>query len=272
MQLQQYLDRIDYHGDLRPELPVLVALQRCHVCAVPFENVDVQLGYPLSTRVEEAYQKVVVEGRGGWCYTQNGLLGWALTEIGFDVTRIAAGVMRHVRGKIADANHLCLLVRCADAAGQYLVDVGFGGSMITPIRLMEAGYEQPPFRIGLTNLAANRWRFWEDLGNGAFSYDFIAETADENALAEKCEFLQSDPTSVFVLNLVAQVRSPQAHRSLRGRVFTTATPAGVDSRTLHSGAELAATLAEYFRLDVPEVAELWPRIAARHEEHMRSRS
>jgi len=272
MHLQHYLDRIGYQGDVRPELPVLFALQRCHVCAVPFENLDVQLGRPVTTRIEEAYEKIVVNGRGGWCYTQNGLLGWALAQIGFEVMRVAASVMRHERGKIADADHLCLLVRCADDAQQYLVDVGFRGSMIAPIKLAEADYDQPPFRIGLTRLAANYWRFWEDLGKGAFSYDFSAETADETALSAKCAYLQSDPASIFVLNLVAKVRSPQAHKSLRGRVFTSATPAGQISQTLHSGEEIVATLAEHFRLDVPEVADLWPRIAARHEDHMRSLS
>lgn len=272
MYLQHYFDRIGYRGDARPELPVLFALQRAHVCAIPFENIDIQLGRPVTIGAEEAYEKLVVNGRGGWCYEQNALLGWALAEIGFDVTRMAAAVMRQERGAIAEANHLCLSVRCPAASEAYLVDAGFGGSMIQPIRLIESEYSQPPFRIGLKTLADGRWRFWEDLGSGAFSFDFVAEPANEEALAEKCVFMQSDPASSFVLNLVAQLRAPDQHKSLRGRVFRIATPAGTRSTTLDSADAVVATLADQFRLDVPEVADLWPRIAARHAEYQRTKS
>ena len=54
--------------------------------AVPFENIDIQLGRSLTISVEDAFEKIVERGRGGWCYEQNGLFGWALSEIGFDVT------------------------------------------------------------------------------------------------------------------------------------------------------------------------------------------
>lgn len=272
MRLQHYLDRIAYRGDTRPEFAVLSALQRSHVCAVPFENLDVQFGRPLTIGVEEAYEKIVVNGRGGWCYTQNGLFGWALAEIGFDVERVAASVMLHERGAVAIANHLCLQVSCPGSGEKYLVDVGFGGSMIEPIRLTEAEHRHPPFRLGLKRLDRDYWRFWEDLGKGEFSYDFIAEPASETALAKKCEFMQSDPASGFVLNLVVQLRSPQQHKSLRGRVFTTATPAGVQSTILDSADALVTTLANHFRLDVPEAAELWPRVAARHEVYLQNLS
>lgn len=41
---------------------------------------------------------------------ENGLFGWALAEIGFDVTCVAAAVMRADRGGMTEANHLALLV------------------------------------------------------------------------------------------------------------------------------------------------------------------
>jgi len=265
MRLQAYFDRIGYRGSNAPNFVTLCELLKAHIRAVPFENLDVQLGRPLTTAPENAYAKIVEGGRGGWCYEQNGLFGWVLSEMGFDVTRIAAAVLRHERGDAAIANHLCLVTRCADSPQNWLVDVGFGGGMIRPIELAEGDYEQAPFRLGLRRIDGNSWRFWEDLGDGEFSYDFAAAPADENALSSKCEFLQTNPESGFVLNLVVQLRTRDRHLSLRGRVFQVGTVNGIETELLTSAKDLQATLTDVFDLHVPEVAELWPRIEARHE-------
>ena len=264
--LRDYFRRIGYTGDSRPDIEVLHSVLRHHVCAVPFENLDVQLGRPVTTDVDAAYEKIIVNGRGGWCYEQNGLFGWALSEIGFDVTRVAAAVMRQERGDIAAANHLCLLVREPESDARYLADVGFGGSLLRPIELLEAEHQQVPYRLGLRNLADGSWRFWEDNGGGEFSFDFDARPADEFALSQKCDFLQSDPTSGFVLNLVAQLRSQESHKALRGRVLNIVSATGSDTQTLNSANELVAVLLEHFGLDVPETEELWPEISARHKQ------
>lgn len=268
MNLQHYFGRIGYKGSNRPSFESLRALQAAHVCAVPFENIDVQLGRMLTTDVEPAYEKIVLNRRGGWCYEQNGLFGWALSEIGFDVTRLAADVMRQERGDAASANHLCLQVRVPGTTTAYLVDVGFGGSLIEPITLEEHEYAQVPFRLGLKKLPDDDWRFWEDAGDGEFSFDFSPRRADEAALSKKCDELQTDPESGFVLNLVAQIRSNAQHKTLRGRVFSAATADGISRRTIDSVDEFLMTLTEDFHLDVPEIADLWPRITARHEHYL----
>jgi len=266
MRLQRYLDRIGYVGDFEPNFATLVALQEAHVCSVPFENLDVQLGRPLSIRIEEAYEKIVVNSRGGWCYEQNGLFGWALSEIGFDVRRIAASVMREQRGKVSEANHLCLIVRSPESNTKYLADVGFGGSMIRPIALTVGSHDQVPFNIGLERLDDRYWRFWESLGDGRFTYDFTEEPACESSLANKSTFLQTDSSSGFVLNLVAQLRHRDRHCKLRGRVFTVAKAGAVETKSVDSPEALVALLSSEFHLAVSDIAGLWPRIAARHEE------
>ncbi len=269
MQLDSYFERVSYTGPAEPTREALDGLLRAHALRVPFENLDVQLGRPTSTDPKAAYDKIVRGGRGGWCYEQNGLFGWVLAEIGFDVLRVSAAVMRADRGRIADDNHLALLVRTVDSDGLLLVDVGFGGSMIAPIQLREGEYDQQPFRIGLRQLAASQWQFWEDAGDGEFSFDFVAEAADEAALDRKCRYLQTSPDSSFVQNLVAQVRLPDSHVTLRGKVFSRASPDGETKRLLESPDELVTTLRDVFGLDVPAIATLWPRIEQRHAEVFR---
>jgi N-hydroxyarylamine O-acetyltransferase len=265
MNLSSYLARIGFRRAPRPDIATLRMLQRAHTLSVPFENLDVQLGRRVTTDVRDAYEKIVLRRRGGWCYEQNGLFGWALSEIGFEVTRVAAAVMRAKRGDVSEANHLALLVRTPDTDVTWLADAGFGGSLLEPIRLEERVHSHDPFRLGLRRLDDAHWQFWEDAGDGEFSYDFRPEPASEAALARRCDFLQADPESGFVLNLVAQVRTPRRHTTLRGRVLTHRDAGGERIHTLGSPDELVRTLAGIFGLDVPEAADCWPRILERHD-------
>jgi N-hydroxyarylamine O-acetyltransferase len=88
MELHDYLKRVGYRGPIEPTLEVLRAVHRCHACNVPYENLDVIRQVPVDQDIERIFTKIVHDGRGGWCYEMNGLLGWALREIGFDVTRM----------------------------------------------------------------------------------------------------------------------------------------------------------------------------------------
>ena len=93
VELAHYLERIGHGWHVRPKLPTLRSLHRAHVSAIPFENLDVQLGLTPSLEPEAIYAKLVERRRGGWCYEMNGLFGAALQAIGFDVTRLACGVI-----------------------------------------------------------------------------------------------------------------------------------------------------------------------------------
>jgi len=266
MRLRDYFERIAWSGGTAPTLDTLGALMRAHNHNVPFENLDVQLGRALTTRVEDAYDKIVTAGRGGWCYEQNGLFGWALSQMGFDVRRIAASVMRAQRGSSSHANHLTLLVSVPNDDGRWLADVGFGGSLLQPIPLQEANHYHAPFALGLRQLDGGCWQFWERLGADEFSFDFRDVPADERALSARCHDLQINPESSFVQTFVCQLRRPDYHVALRGRVFSIVTSKGKRERVLESADELVATLSDEFGLIAPEGARLWEKICERHRQ------
>ncbi len=266
MQLGAYLDRVNFNGAPNADLDTLKALMQAHVCAVPFENLDVQLGRPLTTSIEEAYRKIVERRRGGWCYEMNGVFGWALGEAGFGVTRIAGTVREDMSDLSKLNNHLVLAVTCPGDDTTWLVDVGFGGSHFGPLKLEPLTVEHEPYELALEQLPEGRWRFTESHLESRMYYDFAAIPADESALAEKCTDLQTNPESSFVLSLVAQRRTPTTHRILRGRLITEKSRGRVEQRRLESADELVQLLSERFGLDIPEASSLWPRIVARHEE------
>ena len=264
MRLEEYLSRIGYAGEPHADLDTLTALHRLHLDAIPFENLDVQLGRPVLISPEAVFDKLVAHRRGGWCYEMNTLMGWALGQIGFDVTRLAGGVARQQMGDQQLGNHLCLLVKLDR---DYLVDVGFGGALRAPLPLARGMRRDAPFEVGLEPIEDGLWRFLEVEPNGApFSFDFQPTPADEALIAQKCVSQQSAPTSPFVLNLVAKRRQGERCLTLRGRIFSELGPEGPAKRLLSSAEDLVATLKEQFGLDVPETAALWPRIRARHAE------
>lgn len=260
--LAGYLTRIGFDGSPRPDLATLKALVHAHLTSIPFENLDVQLGQPLTTEPLAAVEKIVERGRGGWCFEMNGAFGWALDQIGFDVMRVAGGVNRKEAGDRAVGNHLCLLVNLDQL---YLADVGFGGALLAPLALKAGGEIQSPFAVKLQQIEGGYWRYDEDFGEGAFTFDFRVEAADEALLAKKCRILQREPDSPFVQNLVAQRRGVDHHVSLRGRVLKWITPDGVNKEILQSSDELIESLKTIFEIDMPDAAALWPAICARHD-------
>jgi N-hydroxyarylamine O-acetyltransferase len=260
--LNEYLERIGFRGVPRPDLETLNELQRTHVRTVPFENLDVQLGRPVVMDPDACYDKVVHRRRGGWCFELNGVLSWALQEIGFDVVRMSGGVRRDLLGDRQMGNHLCLLVRLDKP---YLVDVGFGGSLSQPLPLEASTHEHSPYHLTLSKMNDEYWRFSERTSGAPFSYDFRTDAADESHFADHCAALQTDADSLFVQNLLVQRRTGDQHLALRGRVLMTQLRTGAEKRVLGSADELVSTLRETFDLDVPEAATLWPAVCARHE-------
>ncbi len=128
-----YLSRIGLSAAPSVDLPGLAALQYAHLTTVPFENLDVYDDVPVRVDTDWSIDKVVNRRRGGWCFELNGAFAALLAAIGFDVAYLGAAVL--LSGPNAIVDHLTLEVTLDEP---YLVDVGFGDSFITPLRLNQA--------------------------------------------------------------------------------------------------------------------------------------
>jgi N-hydroxyarylamine O-acetyltransferase len=265
VELSAYLDRIGFTDASRPDLATLKALSKRHLLAIPYENLDVQLGSTLTTDPAAAYARIVGRGRrGGWCYEMNGLFGWALTEIGFRVTRLAGGVARSMKGDVALGNHLVLRVDLAEGP-PILADVGLANGPAGPYPIVEGPFAIEGHDYRLEQLEDGLWRFHNHPKGMAPNFDFSAEPGDdEAALARTCIVLQTDPNSPFRQNLVCMRFVDGGENQLRGRVFRAVRGEQSTERTLQSADDLLATLASDFGIIEPEAANLWPKICERH--------
>lgn len=134
MDVDGYLERIGITGPVEPTLDNLERLQRAHLTAVPFENLDVFARRGVQTEDDWTVDKLVVRRRGGWCFELNGAFSALLTALGYQVKRVAADVLYgNVYPMPTHHSIEVMLDR------PYLVDVGFGDSFIRPLALDSPG-------------------------------------------------------------------------------------------------------------------------------------
>ncbi len=262
MDLSAYLDRIGFEGRPAPDRATLDAVQRLHLLAIPYENLDVQFGRRATTDPAAAFDKLVTRRRGGWCYEMNGVMGWALGEIGFRVTRLASGVFRSVAGDGAIGNHLVLRVDFND--GPILADAGLADGAIIPYPILDGSFSADGFDFRLEQLDGGWWRFHNHSRGMAPDFDFNPDGGDEAAMSRTCLELQTDPNSMFVQNLVCARFTPEGRVQLRGRVLRHMTPQALIERLLESADEFTQVLADSFGIVDPDVPRLWPKVCARH--------
>src|SRR5215218_2028748 len=132
MNIDAYLERVNYHGSHDVNAETLRALQVAHLMSVPFENLSIHAGESIVLDEDALFSKIVDQRRGGFCYECNGLFAGLLRALGFDVVMLAAGVATRDGGFGPIFDHMTLMVTLDE---RWLVDVGFGESFVEPLLL-----------------------------------------------------------------------------------------------------------------------------------------
>ena len=202
-----------------PDSSLLKKLQFAHCTTVPYENLDIIRGIPLSLDPDDLYEKIVVRGKGGFCFELNGLFGWLLRQLGYEVTDVAA---RYLRGEstIPMRRHRVLIVKAVD--GLWCGDVGIGEVCPRyPLRL-EEGLEQTQFDecyrfdkdpfLGwvLMDKYHGEWRrFYSFTEEPQLDVDFIAPTF----------YCEKHPDSPFSPDEMFSLKTAEGRLTLDGHVY-----------------------------------------------------
>src|SRR5579863_155333 len=83
LDLDAYLERINYTGPRTPTYDALTGILQAHIASIPFESFDVLLGRPIRLDPEGLQAKIVTARRGGYCFEHASLMYAALERIGF---------------------------------------------------------------------------------------------------------------------------------------------------------------------------------------------
>lgn len=260
MDVAAYLDRIGYRGDCTPMYDTLRGVHRAHLIAIPYENLDIHLGRPLSLDLPTIYDKLVTRRRGGWCYEMNGLLAWALRNMGFHLQLLSSAVAPVTPEERLLRDHMLLRV---DLDRPYLADAGFGNGILDPLPLAEGRYTQGFLSYRLAR-DGDYWIFHNHAHGGA-RFEFIDQDVALDDFAERCAWLQTSPESGFVrVTVCHRFRPDGSIVTLRGAVLTEVTQAGKTSTVVDTRAAYERTLREVFALDLPEAGALWDKVWPAH--------
>ena len=256
--LRSYFQRIGYEGPLEPNLELLKAIHVLHPQAIAFENLDPLLRKPVRLDLESLQQKLLQQGRGGYCFEHNLLLSHVLKELGYTVKGLAARVMWNLpEGMVTARGHMLLLVEVKKEP--YLVDVGFGGQTLTaPLRLVP-DLEQPtphePFRLiksGDNWIMQSKVREeWKPLYR--FSLDEQFQADYEVTSWYLCHF----PDSHFIKGIIAARTTPEGRYALRNNELVVHKKEGQsEKKILRTAREIMEVLENSFLLKLPKGPEL----------------
>jgi amide synthase len=144
--IESYLARLGHTGPVDPTIETLRSLHKKHLMTVPFDNsVNAERGAYIwdfvEIDVDQAFDSLITGGGGGTCFELSALFRRLLTDLGFRVDLLAAGVRGPDGSFGPDLEHLFNGVHIDGVV--WLADVGFAGpSFLEPVRVTAEPQEQ----------------------------------------------------------------------------------------------------------------------------------
>jgi len=215
-----YLTRFAATDSARADFKHLSYLQNQHMLHIPFENLDVINGTPITMNVENYYNKIVNRRRGGFCYELNGLFNWLLQQLGYE-SHLIAGTVRKPDGTWALQNsHATILVKLDKP---YLVDVGFGDSARTPVPFTgdEVNDVSGVYRTIPMEHKEDTYHLQRLLdGNWVTQYSVNINKKQLQDFAPMCHFNQTSPDSPFTHNEIVTIATKEGRLTFSGTALT----------------------------------------------------
>ncbi len=264
--LNNYLSKLGLEAAVL-NLELIEAMQRAHIAQFSFNSISPLLEESMPLDIESLYEKIVAQGRGGYCFEHNKLFFEVLRELGFKVRLILARVL--LSGDNPPLTHRITLLEFDGV--EYLVDVGFGAQCPrAPIQITsDKPSEQNGFLYRVTEIKQGEFilQTSQDTDyNPLYSFELNRYSDIDCKLGHFYSHKHSD--AIFVNNLVVsritdecvfslrntglrkfnadsfsdtQINSPEQLKEILTEVFDIHTSTA-ESRILFNKAQLAAEL------------------------------
>jgi N-hydroxyarylamine O-acetyltransferase len=216
MNINAYLNRIQYTGSLEPTLATLQNLHYQHLLTVPLENLDIHQSRPIRLEPNELFTKLITQKRGGFCYELNGLFYELLRALGFQVKQISGRVFEPGRGFKNEFDHLAIVAHINGV--DWLVDVGFGRRFsLYPMPIVfNAIWEDRSgrYRVIEHDSDYRAIQQWDKVDGWVTAYIFTLTLRELSDFTEMCHYHQTSPDSFFTRNKVCTVVTTQGRITL----------------------------------------------------------
>ena len=240
---------LEYDPSAARDEALLARIQYAFQKTVPYENLDILFGVPLSLEPDALYDKIVTRRRGGYCFELNGFLGMVLRSAGFPVTDYMA---RFLRGEasIPMRRHRVLAVTAADGC-RYLCDAGIGQSAFRLPLAMREGFvseqygeiykveKAPFFGWVISDLHKGEWRRF---------YSFTEEEQLNIDYVMPSYWCEHAPESPFTDHAILSIKTDTGRVTLDGNAFRIFDGDSV-TETILEGDALRSACRTYFGLD-----------------------
>ena len=260
----RYLDRMGLSARPVADLTGLSELVRAQHRAVAFENLSSITGTAVALDRQSIWDKIVIVGRGGYCFELNYLLGMALDHTGFKYTPVLARVMM---GNEAGGPKTHLLFIVSIDGSEHLADVGFGGpGLLEPMPfVIDAVVEQGEAVFRLIEPAAGDFILQRSTPKGWFNvFTFNRENVQPVDVTVANHFTSTWENSPFRNQLMCALNGPEGLMSFRENSLVTTAPdlSPIGSVPIEGADHLESILVETFglKVDTSLVQQVWERV------------
>lgn len=260
--LKTYLERIHCSHAVEANLETLMEIHRLHPKYISFENLNPLTGRGVSLNIEDIFDKLVLSGRGGYCFEHNTLFKYILTQIGFQVNGFWGRVVWNVDTQITPARTHMLLHILYEGQG-YIADVGFGAMTLTAPILFAPDIVQETqhgiFRIiqkdkcySLQVLQQNEWRP---------VYQFYTEVLEPIDYEVANWYVSTHPNSHFKKQLMVAKVDDDGRYTLHNNTLNIRYDSGrKESVSYHSPGEIIEALNCIFHINTDDLDNLEERL------------
>ena len=247
-----YLARLGCSAPTALGLDALAQLIYAHQRAVCFENLTPwAYRQAVSLGAAELFEKIVINGRGGFCFELNGLFCALLRALGYDASECFARVLPP-DGSRPRIMHASILVTLDGK--RYFCDVGFGGPAPSgPVPVEDGGSFT---RGGETHSVFRVSGPWYQLerrtssGEAQPLLQFLPIPQEPQDFEAFALYSSLSPESVFTQIPMLNRRTERGCVTIHGRELTVTENGRAERRELDDAA-LKSAIKQYFELELP---------------------
>jgi len=221
LNIDAYLKRIGFVPQCGEEDPTekLIRLHSCHSFTVPFEDFDCYCRVPFTLNLDDIFEKVVTNRRGGYCFEINKLFHELLKEMGYSVRAILCRAFSAEGARLSMTHRL---IEVTIDGTVWLADVGLGGNgWIAPLKF-EVGVEQEQYGRTYRIVSEPNMGYLVERKVGdnfvsgvAFGFQY----ADESDFELSNFFTSTHPDSAFLNRMMCTLPTPDARYVIRDNMF-----------------------------------------------------
>lgn len=258
--IETYLNRIEMNQEITMTKACLDQLIYLHQCHIPFENLDVYFAKkPISIGIRKTYEKIVLGGRGGYCFEMNGLFCSFLKALGFHAYSCMCKVIEGDEPRYP-ALHRGTIVTLEDDL--YYCDIGFGGPVPgAALRITADGtqtYHGDTFRLIPHEYAWYRLERLSENGSWAPMIYINTQPQDPADFIAPCHYCcchTQKEFNHFTDELLLNIRTPDGYYSITNQTLKQKKNGIITIKTIREKEELIPVIKNLFRITDTEILE-----------------